>query len=258
MSILFKRTYRLLQKLHICLYKSFSSQIPYRSTTVANRINFRYFHDYNESENVEEQEEMKSVAELYEETPTFVRNALYPESKNPVINSLIQCTSIQEVLDIIKLNSNNLSNEQVTQAFATFWDLVKVLLYLNGMPETKETIQSSDVVQLLINKSEFHILLKFIEKNISTFNATDLSYIQLYLSKLCLDENHSIIRLITETMKSKLMEDFSLYSASRFVTSCFSEYSLKSHFHVQRFIPLIFNEIGMQFIFSLAIRQDIK
>lgn len=250
MTVLLRHMYRLLQKFPIYFHNSSGTfnkcpQILYRFSACNN---FRCLHDDNETVNVEEEPE--PVAALYEETPAFIRNALYPGSKDPIINSLVQCTSIQEVLDIVKAKTNRLSNEQITQTVATFWDLIKVLFYLNGMPETKENVKSNDVVLQLHNNAEFQTLLKLIEKNIDKFYAIDLSYVHLYLIKLGLDENHLTMKLITETMKSKLAKEFSLSSASRFITSCFSEYSLKSHFNVQPFIPLILNEIGVYILNS--------
>lgn len=245
MTILVRHMYRLLQKLpvYLCNSSGAPSKCPQKLYRFSACNNFRYIHDFNESENVEE--EAEPVAALYEETPAFVRNALYPESKDPIINNLVQCTSIQQVLDIVKTNSYQLSNEQITQTVATFWDLIKVWFYLNGMPESKENVKSNEVILQLYDNAEFQSLLKVIEKNIDDFYASDLSYVHLYLTKLGLDENHNTIKLIVNAMKSKLMKEFSLASASRFITGCFSEYNLKSHFHVQPFIPLILNEIGV-------------
>lgn len=242
MSLLLRYMCRVFQKLPFRLHNSSGtykkcSKILHKTSAVP----FRYLHDDNETENVEEHE---SVAELYEETPAFVRNALYPESKDSVINSLLQCTSIQEALDIIKTNKAHLNKQQITQTVACFWDLIKVLHYLSGAPESIENVKSNGVVLQLYKNSEFQTLLDLIENNLTSFNASDLSYIYLYLTKLGLNEYHHTIKKIVQVLKSKLLEDFSLSSASRYVTSCFSKNGLQSYFNVQVFIPLIFREIG--------------
>lgn len=239
---------RLFQKSSFCVYTT--SGVFQKYSIVINKTspvtfnNIRFVHDENETENLEA-EEPGLTPISYEETPPFIRNALYPTSKNPITNRLVNCTSIQEALDIIKANNDNLGNEQITQATATFWDLIKVIQYLSGIPETKENVRINKVVLQLHNDPKFKILLNLIEKNINSFTASDLSYVHLHLCKLGLDEYHNTIKLIVDTLKLKLREQFSLSSASRFITSCFIEYSLRSHFNVQPFIPLVFNELGV-------------
>lgn len=253
MTILIKYMNRFLKTLTVSPHNSRGLckkyfKTSHKTSTIFINNNFRYLHDDNDTESIQVEENIVSVAALYEETPAFVRNALYPENKKPVLNKLVHCTCIQEALDIIKRENENLSNEEITQATATFWDLIKVLHYLSGIPETRENVKANEGVLQLHKDSEFQALLILIEKRIDTFNVTDLSYVHLYLIKLGLDENHSTIKLIMDTLKQKLMKEFCISSASRFVTGCFTDYSLKSHFNVQPFIPSIIKKIGMQFL----------
>lgn len=224
-----------------CSYKKCCNMLN-KSSVISSGHNYRKLHDFNDDEAVDEETEPFT---LYEESPAFVRNVLYPDSKDPVINNLLNSTSIQEVLDILKTNKSPLNNQQLTQAVVTFWDLIKVLHYFSGIPETKENVMSNKTVLQLHNNTEFVTLLNTIEKNVNSFNTADLSLIHLYLSKLGLKENHQTMKIIVNEIKPKLVEEFSLASTSRFVVTCYSEYSLRSHFNVQHLIPLIFKEIGV-------------
>lgn len=212
-----------------------------RSSFIALKNNFRKVHDSSETEEVEDIDPVT----LHEDAPVFVRNALYPDSKDPIINNLINSTSIQDVLDIVRENKNRLNNQQVTQAVVALWDLIKVLHHLSGLPETRENVKSNSVAVQLRGTSDFQTLVKFVQQNINGFNAADLSYIHLYLSKLGMEENEDAMRLIVDKLKPKLAEEFSLPAASRFITTCFNEYSLRSLFNIQNLVPPVLQKIGI-------------
>lgn len=247
MTILISNVCRLLQKISARLQNTCRSYQKCDNSFNGPRVipfwnNMRKVHDYNDSEDVEA--EIESIV-LYEEAPAFVRNAIYPDSKDPVINNLMNCTSIQEALDVVRMNKNQLNNQQMTQAVVTFWDLIKVLHHLNGIPETRQNVKTNSAVLQLHSNPDFKLLLSVIEKNVSNFKATDLSHIHLYLSKLGLEENHHVIKLIVEKLKPLLIKEFSLASASRFIVTSYFNYSLRSHLNIQHLIPIIYKEIGL-------------
>lgn len=194
----------------------------------------------DDTENVEDDDGF----ELYEEAPVFDRNVLYPESRDPVIRSLINCTSVQQVLDVVRINRDYLSCQHVTQAIITVWDLVKALHHLDGIPESRENVRSNSFVVQLHEHVDFGCLLSSVGNNIQDFNATDLSYVYLYLNKLGVDEKHELIRFMMESLKKKLVEDFSLSAVSRFIVTVFSEYDLKRYFNVLHLVPLVLSKIG--------------
>lgn len=206
------------------------------SVPVTNNIN-RKLHD--ESDNLEEQD---IEHELYEDQPLFLKTMLYPNTTDPLINKINNCTSFQQVLDLVNEESVQLDYRHLTQMVLVMWDLFKVLHHVNGMRWDK-SITKTSYLDELHKSNEFKKILTLIDTNLDNFDVYSLSYVMLYLNKLGIKHDSNLLKEITQKVLYRLLENYKNDSGSRFLVTVFSEQNLRSLYTALPLVPHVLNSV---------------
>ncbi|CAL4108356.1 unnamed protein product, partial [Meganyctiphanes norvegica] len=174
-----------------------------------------------------------------------LRVILYPNSDEPVLKSLSQCNSVQEVFDIIKEEEKTLTSEQASQAIVTIWDLHKTYerfgmkhwqsfdKYLQ--PEMKKFLEQ------IRNHRSFQVLLQRMQVTCFELNDMALSCILLYLFRMGLRKEDILMQKLTDLVLDKA-DTFSTIALSR-LSVYLKEQGLHGCYIQSKFLPNVLNQI---------------
>lgn len=113
-----------------------------------------------------------------------VLNIITYNKKDPVINSLLSSTTVQDVLNTLSNNQDNLKKEHLVQSALVLWHLQNVFVKIQTQLDTLTDVTEAQYVAKLKNEPQFQNLLKNIEKTVDCFDIDELTCSLLYLSKM--------------------------------------------------------------------------
>jgi hypothetical protein len=174
---------------------------------------------------------------------SYVRDLLYKNSKDLLLNRIYCCVSIQELFNVLENNIHYYNSEHITQTVLVLFDLRTIYCDINIASGKHPNELSTEFSQKLQENSTFQKLLNITEQKINCFDDDALSYSLLYLNKLGLNIEVTAVQLLCHTLKRKLIKNFCLSRTARFLETVFNEATLRPYFISQELVPLVLNEI---------------
>ncbi|XP_017768049.1 PREDICTED: uncharacterized protein LOC108556435 [Nicrophorus vespilloides] len=196
----------------------------------------------NDDEAFDSEEYFNNI--LNQDQPMLVKDILYPNSSDPLINDIKKCSCVHDVLNLVNKFSNILDYTHHAQIVLVLWDLQKMFCHINTITNEKPEIKAllNDYICQLLNQEEIKSLLESIKED-EFDDPNVLSATLLYLYKIGVDVGHDTMQKLIRELERKLCEDFSVVGASRYTQTVFSNYNLASYFYCKNLIPHIYNFI---------------
>nr|CAD7455775.1 unnamed protein product [Timema tahoe] len=179
------------------------------------------------------------------------RDILYPNSNDPIIKLLNSCSSVQNVFDVVKKNESCINACQISQAVLVLWNLQRIFYNVSIRENNEGTafVSSSDPNTLLenyickvTNHSDFELLLHLVEQHIDELSIDALTCTLLYLRKMNVSMNKSVILNLMDhcllLLKNKSVH-FPLTALSRFIVAVNQHKGLWTVFILQHTLPNI-------------------
>nr|CAD7572763.1 unnamed protein product [Timema californicum] len=183
------------------------------------------------------------------------RDILYPNSNDPIIKLLNSCSSVQNVFDVVKQNENFINACQISQAVLVLWNLQRIFYSVSIRENNEATafVSSSDPNTLLenyickvTNHSDFELLLHLVEQHIDELSIDALTCTLLYLRKMNVSINKSVILNLIDhcllLLKNKSF-NFPLTALSRFIVAVNQHKGLWTVFILQHTLPKILESL---------------
>ncbi|XP_076041019.1 FAST kinase domain-containing protein 1, mitochondrial-like [Oratosquilla oratoria] len=186
----------------------------------------RYYCDQKESissagyenmlEDIQESdtEDTQDIVQLSFEQFDSLRVSIYSDSSDPVVKSLAQAASLQEVFDLVTNNDSPLTAEHISQAIITLWDLQK--MYEKYGVEVPELLTShvTEFLEGIRNHPIFQNLLDGLGRCYQELNDDALACMLLYLHRIGLKNSHPVMQNMV-ILALKRYKTFSLTALSR-------------------------------------------
>lgn len=177
---------------------------------------------------------------------SFIRNLLYPNTNDEVINQLKMCGTVDEVIKIIE-NNETLDQKQLNQVILTLRDLQQ----LNELQTLFDYIPARKDERLLCKLNEmpyFLKLLDLIEMNIDTMNANEISCCLLYLNKLKVDTSKTVVKKLIDAFEKKFSPssttNISLADLARVFITIKDYNNIWTLYTMNTYLPFLVDSLG--------------
>lgn len=167
----------------------------------------------------------------------LLRVNLYQNLNDPVVTKLNQANSVQEVFDTVEHCREHLTVEQSSQAIVTLWDLQKMYERYGFDSPFVTNSQRNFLLEKILTHSVFKKLLVHLENVCENLNNTALSCLLLYLNKLGLRNDSTLMQKLTVLCMERL-DDFSLNALSR-LTVYLRDQGIKAYFMQSKLLPAV-------------------
>jgi len=163
-----------------------------------------------------------STSSLLDENQLFLKEILYPNSNDPVIQQINQCATVEELL---KTRENLTDKSHLLHFIVMIWD------------HTKSPNKKIDLFKIAEDLSKFH----------NEMSADELSSSLMYLNKLGLSikdpHMQSLIQKILQLIDNKNDDEMAMTALSRFTVILNSDHGLYSQLIAVKCLPLIIKNV---------------
>nr|XP_053637145.1 FAST kinase domain-containing protein 1, mitochondrial-like isoform X2 [Cherax quadricarinatus] len=170
-----------------------------------------------------------------------LRVNLYPNSSDPVLKEINEASSVQEVFDVVEKGREYLTAEQSSQAIVTLWDLQKIYGKYGMHCSSVTNSQLNYFIEKIVNHSSFKKLLVSLENVCEDLSNTGISCMLLYLSKLGLRTDTTLMEKLSVLCLERL-DGFSLNALSR-LTVYLRDQGIKAYFMQSKILPLMADKL---------------
>ncbi|XP_042241937.1 FAST kinase domain-containing protein 1, mitochondrial-like [Homarus americanus] len=171
----------------------------------------------------------------------LLRVNLYQNSNDPIVKTISQANSLQEVFDTIDKCRDFLTAEQSSQAIVTLWDLQKVYGRYGLDYSSVTNFQLNTLLEKILNHPTFEKLLKHLENVCEDLNNTAISCMLLYLNKIGLRTDAPLMQKLSVLCLERL-NNFNLNSLSR-LTVYLRDQGIKAYFLQSKLLPIVADKL---------------
>nr|CAH7738645.1 unnamed protein product [Callosobruchus chinensis] len=170
----------------------------------------------------------------------LVKDALFKDSKDDIIQKLKSCASIEEALTVFHLQSIHHNVDHIAQTILVMVDVQTMFFHYSS---TTQQSRENFINNLLVN-TDFITFLKVVEANVHNFPTQTLSYVLFYLTKLGLKADSMLIQLLSVELSNHLKENFNISYCDKLFRVIFSENSVRPYYISLPLIPSVISLIG--------------
>nr|CAI5839576.1 unnamed protein product [Callosobruchus analis] len=228
------RRLSLLNNVRIIQY-SFLKNFPSNDSLAGYRINKEIHLDADDDTEIPE-----LIMNVEQTGVELVKDALFKDSKDHIIQKLKSCASIEEALTVFHLQSIPHNIDHIAQTILVMVDIQTMFFHYSS---TNQQSRENFINSLLAN-IDFEKFLKTVEANVHNFPTHTLSYVLFYLSKLGLKADSMLIQLLSVELSHHLEQNFNISYCSKLFRVIFSEYSIRPYYISLPLIPTVISLIG--------------
>lgn len=170
-----------------------------------------------------------------------LRVILYPSSGDPVIKAMNEANSVQEVFDLVERCGDHLTAEQASQAVVTLWDLQKVYGRFGFDRDSIPGSMLSQFLENIVSHPVFRKLITSLDRLCEDLNSSAVSCMLLYLNKMGVKRNLSLIHKLEEISIMGL-STFSMSTLSRLCVYL-RDSGIRGYYLQSKVLPVVVDRI---------------